>query len=210
SRVMDEPTLADLGIDFTTFGADDLEIWLSLYRVEDDGGLLRGFRAEVTYVDLVSSVHDVGTMTGWCTRWADSGRLADAGDCLSTDAAILAAVAEDIVDSPEVGIIEDVLMIDRVTLAEEWRGHKLLGAIVTNVVDLLQVYPSSTIAVTQPEPLSLSSGKALEEGPLRDAGMAKLHRACAAAGFQQWEDTIVWWRTFDDGDANVPFEDPWT
>lgn len=199
---MDAPTLADLEIDIDALTPDDFEVWLSLGRVEDRETVLRRFEADVTFVSEFDHVHEVGTMRGWLTRWADSGSLAEDGDFLSADASILTAVAEDIMHSPDLGLIENVLMIDRTTLTEEWRGHKLLGRIVTNIVDLLQAYPASTIAVTQPEPLSLTSGEALAPGPDRDAGMAKLHRACAAAGFHQWEDTIVWWRTFDASDVD--------
>ena len=178
---MDEPTFADLDIDFDALTADDFEVWLNLGRVEDEDTVLRSFSASVDYVSVFGTEHEVGTMTGWLTRWADSGTLTENGDDLNADAAVLASVAEKIVDSPDLWIIENAPMIDRTTLAEEWRGHKLLGVIVTNVVDLLQVAPTSTIAVTQPEPLSLTSGKALDPGQARDAGMAKLHGACAAA-----------------------------
>lgn len=194
-------------IDFDNLRPIDFDVLLSLDRTEVMESVLRSFRGEVTYVSESSTVHNVGTVSGWVTQRADSGRLGLDGDELSQDSSVLAYAAEDIMCSARLGIVESVLMINRVTLIQHWRGHRLLGAIVSNILDLLQLYPTTTIAVTQPEPLSLTTGRLLDPGPVRDAGMAKLHRACLASGFTRWKDTDVWWRTFDNGDVEIPYAD---
>lgn len=44
--------------------------------------------------------------------------------------------------------------------------------------------------------MALDGSGWLDEGPEREAGMAKLHAACRVAGYEPWDDGDVWWRPF--------------
>lgn len=160
--------------------------------------LLRSFSVSIES-DLVDSGGQntcVGTMTGWYSRIATSGNLTDAGDAISGDAYSLAWRAQEVIEKSDDELYEEVLLIDRITLNEQWRGHKIMGHLVETVVDILQCDPPLTIAVVYPEPLALDGSGRLDDGPERDAGLAKLHAACRAGGFQPWDDGLVWWRSF--------------
>lgn len=157
-------------------------------------------------VSIVADVFDpdgaiicacVGTITGWYSRSVAEDNLTDAGDAIDAEAYELAWRADAIIEEVSDEYYDEVLLINRITLNKEWRGHKLMRYLVENIIDLLQCEPSWTIAVLYPEPIALDgSGKRLDDGPERDAGMAKLHAACRAGGFQPWGNGTVWWRDF--------------
>lgn len=182
---------------------DDLTEWtFNLPVVLDRAGEYDLLREFTVYIgcDLIgqadgSGLIDVGTMSGWYSRVANSGALADVGDSISGDAFTLALAAQEIIERDM--FYEEVLLIDRITLNKEWRGHKIMRHLVERVVGVLQCDPSLTIAVVYPEPLALDGSGRLEDGPDRDAGMTKLLAACRAGGFRPWDDGTVWWRGFD-------------
>jgi hypothetical protein len=125
-----------------------------------------------------------------------------AGDALSSDAMILGYAAQKLVEACSDDVVLDsVLMLDRATLQPEYRGHKLFGAIVDGVMDMLQFDPSETIVVVFPEPLPLIEGEPRATGVERERGMQKLESALIAGGFEPYgddveddEESIVWWR----------------
>lgn len=190
-----EYTLDELDIDYENLGPDRFDAWVQIGR-ENPDGVLRTFTATVEFGDPDSmQIFQVGTLTGWYTTKGDYAGLADEGDSISGDAHVLAGTSAQI-NAEFAGVFRQVLLIDRVTLVEEWRGHKIMGALSENIVDLLQFEADSTMAVMVPEPLSLDTGEALDDGRERDAGMAKLHAACRVAGYEPWYDSDVWWRPF--------------
>lgn len=191
-----EYTLAELDIDYDNLGPDRFDVWVEIGREVPDS-VLRTFRATVEFGEAHSGqIFQVGTLSGWCTTRGDYGGLADEGDAISGDAHVLASTAARI-NRRFGGQYLHVLMVDRATWAEEWRGHKIMGAVLTNIVDLLQFEAGSTMAITYPEPMALDGSGRLVDGPKRDAGLAKLNAACRAAGYEPWDEGDVWWRTFD-------------
>lgn len=184
-------------LDFSDLHEYSLELWVSLGRT-GEYDLLRSFSVSIEsdLVDPDGLNTCIGTMTGWYSRIATSGNLTDAGDAISGDAYSLAWRAHSIIEESDDELFDEVLLIDRITLDEVWRGHKIMGYLVESVVDILQCDPITTIAVVYPEPLALDGSGRLDDGPERDAGMAKLHAACRAGGFRPWGDGLVWWRIF--------------
>lgn len=166
-------------------------------EVIDEYDLLRRFTAAVDFQgEFDEKPTPVGTLTGWLSRNVWEASLTDAGDCIDSDAELLGRVADSVVET--LSAPDEALLINRATLLPEWRGHKLLGLIVEKTVEVLQLRPSAAI-VTLPEPLALDGSGRLDDGPERDAGLAKLHASCRAAGFQPWNGGKVWWRMADLG-----------
>lgn len=185
-----------------------LDTSVSIYRCDADADVLRGFSATVRYAgDEYAEPKQIGLLTGWLTRDVYAG-VADAGDALSADGMILGGAAQELVEEHEGDrILDAVVMLDRATLDPEFRGQKLLGAMVDDLLDVLQLEATETIVVVFPEPLPLVKGAARPEGDERKAGLRKLERALAAAGFQPIDDEeqladdgadTVWWRPFPD------------
>lgn len=185
-------------LDFDHLNEFSLDLQVTLGRT-GEYDLLRYFSVSINsdIVDPDGAVTCIGSMTGWYSRSVAEGNLTDAGDAIDGEAYELAWGAAAIIEEVTDEYYDEVLLINRITLDEEWRGHKLMRYLVENTVDLLQGEPSWVIAVLYPEPISLDgSGEPLDDGPERDAGMAKLHAACRAGGFQPWGNGTVWWRDF--------------
>lgn len=185
-----------------------LDTSVSIYRCDADADVLRGFSATVRYTgDEDSEPREIGRLSGWLTRKVYSD-VADAGDALSADGMILGYAAQKLVEEHEVDrVLDAVVMLDRVTLESEYRGQKLLGTLVDDLLDVLQLEPTETIVVVFPEPLPLVRGAPRPEGEEREAGLRKLAGALAAAGFEPIDDAeqladdeadTVWWRPFPD------------
>lgn len=166
----------------------------------EDSEPLRGITADFfldTILDDDSETSTLlGTITGWvCWRCLDS-RMADAGDALNGDVHCIAFAAEKILkDLPWAdGIIEDAVLIDRVTISPEFRGQGYLPFMIDELVSFLRLDANGCILVTQPEPQKPEGGP-YRPGDVRDRAMAGLCRSLDAAGFSPWvEGPEVWWR----------------
>ncbi|KQR38543.1 hypothetical protein ASF80_03310 [Microbacterium sp. Leaf159] len=184
-----------------------LDTSVSIFRCDADADVLRGFSATVRYTgDDDAEPREIGRLSGWLTREVYSD-VADAGDALSADGMILGSAAQKLVDEHEGDrILDAVVMLDRATLEPEYRGQKLLGALVDDLLDVLQLEPTETIVVVFPESLPLVRGAPRPEGEERQVGLRKLSRALEASGFQQIDEeqpaddeaVTVWWRPFPD------------
>jgi hypothetical protein len=97
-----------------------------------------------------------------------------------------------IIDTYSDNFIDAALLIDLMCLESKWRGKRLSGAIITNLMALLRLDPGSTV-VLQPEPQRPNGGP-YDDGSERDEAMARLHEAYWASGLEPWRDSLVWWR----------------
>lgn len=192
---------------------------ISLHDMDEDYDPLRGFTADYVLEEETGAQKDLGRITGWvCWRCLDE-RLADAGDALSGDAHYIAFAAEKILDmllrQDDVFrdvLLEDAVLIDRITIEEEFRGQGHLPDMIDELVNVLRLDVNGCVLVTQPEPQRPEGGP-YDRGPVRDRAMAGLHRSLAPAGFGPWsEGAEIWWRLvearhFEHTGATVPVEE---
>lgn len=155
---------------------------------------MRQFAAGVEY-HTDSGPEEVGQVHGWIGWSISEEDLADVGDAISYDAEQLGIAAADIIDTHPENFIDAALLIDRMYLDPKWRGRRLSGAIITNLMALLRLDPDSTVVVLQPEPQDPNGGP-YESGPELDDAMVHLHAAYRASGLEPWRDSLVWWRPF--------------
>lgn len=159
-----------------------------------DGGVdvLRQFHASVEYVTETGS-DQIGTVGGWIGWQIEGDDLYDAADAISADAEPLGAAAAAIVEAHPDAFIDSVLLIDRMHLDPQWRGNRLSGAIIDDLLALLRLEADSTVVVLQPEPQKPTGGP-YDDGTERDEALARLTAAYRASGLEPWRQTVVWWR----------------
>ena len=178
--------------------ATNLDLDVQLHRDYDDfSGMLRQFLATIRLVDPdMSERTTIGSLRGWIVWDPYAGNLAETGDAASVDATNLGRAAWEVLDESD-NVFEAAILLDRARLLPEWRGQKLLGSILDELLDLLHFSPDHTIVVTQPEPQKPEGGP-YEHGPVRDAAMARLCAANRVAGFHPWKQGPVWWRPVEE------------
>lgn len=160
-----------------------------------DGGadVLRQFSAGVEY-HSDDGPEQIGQVHGWIGWSIFDEDVADAGDAISTDAYQLGRATAEIMDEfPDVVI--DALLIDRMYLEPAWRGRRLSGLIIDDLLALLRLDPASTAVVLQPEPQRPLGGP-YEYGNERDKAMARLQAGYRHGGLEPWRDSLVCWRPF--------------
>lgn len=162
-------------------------------ETDDEYGVLRDFSAEITCIFENSDIPvDIGRVTGWITFDVGSPDLLRAGDAIAADAMVLAEAVAQI--SREQSVYSLGILIDRIWIKEPWRGNRLTGVVVDQLLDLLQHDPVESVVVLVPEPLDEASHAPYPDGPVRDAALDQLQAAYTQANFEQWQDSTVWWR----------------
>lgn len=159
-----------------------------------DGGVdvLRRFDASVEY-NTESGNEQIGNICGWIGWQIEDDDLYDAADAISADAEPLGAAASAIVEAHPGSFIDNVVLIDRMYLAPQWRGNRLSGAIIGDLLALLRFEPKSTVVVLQPEPQKPTGGP-YNYGAERDEALASLTAAYRISGLEPWRQTMIWWR----------------
>lgn len=158
----------------------------------DDGGVdvLRQLHVDVeclTESDTVS----IGGIIGWIGFEIGDEDMADVADAISYDAGVLGAAAADIMERTTIWP-RHALLLQHIGLNQKYRGLRLTGEIVQDLMALLRLDRDETLVLFQPEPQRPEGGP-YDNGPERDTAMSKLHAAYRASGFQPWRDTLVWW-----------------
>lgn len=159
-----------------------------------DGGLdlLRQVHVELEYDDG-SSTTSLGHVSGWIAWNFGDESLQEAGDAVNADAEALGAAADDIVESRPNAWIDSVLMVDRMFLEPEYRGNRMARTMLRSTLDLFRLLEAPALVVLCPEP-QLPDGGPMEDGPERDAAMARLCAAYAASGLEPWAGSeTIWW-----------------
>ena len=161
-----------------------------------DGGVdvLRQFSASIGYSND-SGPEEIGIVSGWIGWRIDDEDLLDAADAISTDAEQLGAAVDAIIDAHPDAFVDNVLLIDRMYVAPQWRGNRLSGGIIADLMSLLRFDADSTVVVLQPEPQA-STGGPIDDGPERDKALARLTSAYRASGLEPWRRSVVWWLPF--------------
>ena len=175
---------------------DEIELSVTLSRLEGSENMLRIFRAAVMH-DGGTALRPVeyGSISGWIARNFDHEHLLFDADEIDTDALRLAETAGNVIETHPDDDIEAVLLIDRMYLHQTWRGHRLAHYLIIALLDVLQLDPEATIVVLQPEPQRADGGP-LDEGPERDDARQRLRAAYRQSGLEPWverEDDGVWW-----------------
>ncbi len=158
-----------------------------------DGGVdvLRQFSAVVEY-SAETGCDEIGRVQGWIGWQIADEDLFDAADAISADAEPLGAAAVAIIAAHPDVFIDNVLLIDRMYLEPKWRGNRLSGAIIDDLLGLLRFDPDSTVVVLQPEPQRPSGGP-FDDGPERNQALSRLTAAYRASGLEPWCQTAIWW-----------------
>lgn len=153
-----------------------------------DGGIdvLRQLQVDIEYGD-----ESIGGIIGWIGFEIGDEDMQDAGDAISYDAEALGVAAADIMERTTIWP-RHALLLQHIGLREEYRGHRLTGVIVKDLMALLRLEPDETLVLFQPEPQRPEGGP-YENGPERDAALTRLEAAYRASGFERWRDSLVWW-----------------
>lgn len=161
-----------------------------------DGGVdvLRQFYASVEY-STETGPDQIGTVSGWIGWQIEDEDLYEAADAISADAEPLGATAAEIIEVHPDVFVDTVLLIDRMYLDPKWRGNRLSGAIIDDLLKLLRFESDSTVVVLQPEPQRPTGGP-YDDGTERNGALARLTAACRASGLEPWRQTVIWWRPF--------------
>lgn len=177
-----------------TINAD--EIWVDVKVWHSLDPEMREFDAEVTALvgPEAERPEPIGEIDGWLSWAVQKYRLWEASDALSADAATLGRVVDEIkAELARPGEIASAVLLNVLRLRPEFRGQGLLGVIVDQCLDTLQLDPTRTLVVVRPEP-QVDEGGPMEHGPARDDALERLRRHYETHGFERWDDTAVWWR----------------
>ena len=167
-----------------------------------DGGVdvFRVFTADVMRVDTRDS-EVIGDISGWIGWNMAKEDVFDCADAVSMDAATLGWVAAEIIPwcarTAHVAV-RDLIFIDTIRLDPTFRGNRVSGAIVDQLLGLLRIRSERTLVELIPEPQD-EDGDELEPGAAHDAAARKVQNAFEACGFQRWPESGVWWRLGVDG-----------
>lgn len=159
-----------------------------------DGGadILRQFHASVEY-STETGIDRIGGVRGWIGWQIADEDLYDAADAISVDAEALGAAAVAIIEAHPDAFIDNALLIDRMYLEPQWRGNRLSGAIIADLLALLRFDADATVVVLQPEPQRPEGGP-FDDGADRDQALTRLTVAYRASGLESWRQTEIWWR----------------
>lgn len=185
-------TISNLRRELDNIDAEDIEIELRVTKSYMDGGvdILRAFYGTVLHIGPDDTV-EIGSIDG-LLAWNIFGvDVEDAADAISADAYMLGSAAQEIIDADE-GRYLDVILIERMFLNPEIRGQRLSGAIITRLLDLLQLDRGSTVVVLQPEPQKPEGGY-MDDGAERDSALQHLTDAYRVSGLEPWDDSTIWW-----------------
>lgn len=158
-----------------------------------DGGadVLRQLDVEVAYEAEAEDVV-LGHVSGWIGWNISDEDVYEAADAISSDAATLGAAASEIMRERSTLWIDTVLLLDRIFIKPEYRGNRLTGPIVTNILHLLRLDHETTLILMFPEPQRPEGGP-MPEGPEREAALDRLLKAYRTSGFEPWATSGVWW-----------------
>ncbi len=164
--------------------------------------LFQEFAADIHHEDGVGG-DSLGTMgrvsglVGWdAALWGEPGALWSTADVISDEVAEHGKQAEQIFDSlldRDAADVRHLLILNRVRLHPEYRGRRLLGQIVDNILEILPLEPEQTLVTTWPEPQD-PDGHFSDNWPGRGDALVHMRAAHEAAGFQRWRDSRIWWR----------------
>lgn len=162
-----------------------------------DGGVdvFRIFNADVLRVDTESS-EVIGDISGWIGWNMADEDVFDCADAVSEDAATLGWIASEILtwQAKRSGVaIRDLVFIDTIRLEPGFRGKRLSGAIIDQLLGLLRLRNPTTLVELIPEPQD-EDGDELPAGPEGDIARQKVRDRFESAGFQRWPNSGVWWR----------------
>jgi hypothetical protein len=180
---------------------DPETVWIetvSIARLGDDReDVLRSFQADVMVHDVeVGELTRIGAVQGLIAFESTEVQLAMAADAISTEALTLAHAADEIrrsLDKYAEVTPTTVLLVDLIRIKEQWRGSRICGHIISQLLEVLRLHPESTLVVLEPEP-QFEDGGRMRKGPQRTAALASLRETYVDAGFGKWRRGPVWWR----------------
>lgn len=112
---------------------------------------MRRLTATVLYRDGDSpEAEQIGRVTGWLSRDFDPELLAAAGDSVGPQAGVLTFFAEEIIKAEPGLPFTAVLLVDRVVLDPQWRGHGISPTVLERVLSVLQLDPQRTLTSSSP------------------------------------------------------------
>ncbi len=180
---------------------DPETVWIetvSIARLGDDGeDVLRSFHADVMVHDLeVGELTRIGAVEGFIAFESTEVQLSMAADAISSEALTLAHAADEIrrsLDNYAEVTPSTVLLVHLIRIKQQWRGSRICGHIISQLLEVLRLDPHATLVVLEPEP-QFEDGGRMRKGPQRTAALARLRETYVDAGFGKWRRGPVWWR----------------
>jgi hypothetical protein len=180
---------------------DPQTVWIetvSIARLKDDQeGVLRSFRADVMVHDPeAGELTRIGAVQGLVAFESTEVQLAMAANAISNEALTLAHAADEIrrsLDNYAEVTPSTVLLVDLIRIKPQWRGSRICGHIISQLLEVLRLHPETTLVVLEPEP-QFEDGARMRRGPQRTAALAHLRETYVNAGFGKWHRGPVWWR----------------
>lgn len=180
---------------------DPATVWIetvSIARIGDDQeDVLRAFQADVMIHDAeAGELTRIGAVQGLIAFESTEVELAMAADAISTEALALAHAADEIrrsLDKYAQATPSTVLLVDLIRIKPQWRGSRICGHVISQLLEVLRLDPEATLVVLEPEP-QFEDGGRMRKGPQRTAALTSLRETYAEAGFGKWHRGPVWWR----------------
>ena len=157
----------------------------TIWHPEDELDSVVQFRADLILFTEYDEQIPIAEITGYVMRFVDDAHELWLNlDAISTDAAELGSVATRVFDlDDELEFMQpDVLCIDRMRIADKYRGNRLTSIIIDKLATVLQVQPGNTVVVLVPVPQK-STGGSEEDSPRYKTYLKKLKAAYEDAGF---------------------------
>lgn len=139
------------------------------------GGPLHSFRVDIHAAGMDSPI---GAASGWISWHLSPEELSSAALLVGAYSSMFGAAVERI--SAE-GFGRDVVFVERIVLDVDFRGYRLNGAILMDLVDLLCPHSTDPLVVLQPEPLG-PGGLGYDRGAFRDRALERLRTTYRASG----------------------------
>jgi hypothetical protein len=180
---------------------DPATVWIEIVSIarlgDDQEDVLRSFQADVMVHDIeAGELTRIGSVQGLIAFESTQIELAMAADAISTDALTLAHAADEIrrsLDNYAEVTPTTVLLVDLIRIKPMWRGSRICGHIISQLLQVLRLDPESALVVLEPEP-QFENGGRMRKGPRRTAALAHLRETYVDAGFLKWHRGPVWWR----------------
>lgn len=174
---------------------DSIRAELNLTKTDCDLRVLRSFFASFCDDSEEYGGPEIGGITGWVAWGAYGEPIAAEGDAHAQDSSLISIVGERLVHDQgwEEELIDNLLLIDRVWIKEEYRGQGLLGQMIEELVETLRFDKIGCFAVAQLEPQKPDGGP-YEPGSTRDRALAGLIRSFETAEFVPFPSTDAYYR----------------
>lgn len=174
--------------------------YVELFGPASDQDLFYEFAADILhedeYGDVLGTMGRLSGLAAWDVTNGFEDMIWEAADAIDEEVAEHGAYTQALLEWLLGGgedQLRNVILLNRLHLRPEYRGHRLLGQITDSLLEILPLEPDETLVTTWPEPEDPNGGFS-DQWPGHDEALTRMRAAHEAVGFQRWRDTPVWWR----------------